>query len=64
MLADLGVLASLPRRELVCGYAEVIKYGLLGDLAFFEWLEANATAVLALDEAALSTRPAFRRDEG
>ncbi len=54
VLADLDVLASLPRRELVCGYAEVIKYGLLGDLAFFEWLEANGAAVLALDAAALA----------
>jgi 3-dehydroquinate synthase len=53
VLADLGVLASLPRREQVCGYAEVIKYGLLGDRGFFDWLEANAAAVLALDEAAL-----------
>ncbi|HWF76931.1 MAG TPA: 3-dehydroquinate synthase, partial [Caulobacteraceae bacterium] len=54
VLADLDVLASLPRRELVCGYAEVIKYGLLGDVAFFEWLEANSAEVLALDEAAIS----------
>ena len=54
VLADLGVLASLPRRELVCGYAEVIKYGLLGDLAFFDWLEANGREVLSLDEAALA----------
>jgi 3-dehydroquinate synthase len=54
VLADLDVLETLPRRELACGYAEVIKYGLLGDLAFFEWLEANAPAVLALDESALS----------
>jgi 3-dehydroquinate synthase len=54
VLADLGVLASLPRRELICGYAEVIKYGLLGDLGFFEWLEAHGAAVLSLDEAALS----------
>jgi len=54
VLADLGVLDTLPLRELACGYAEVIKYGLLGDLAFFEWLEANAASVLALDEAALA----------
>ncbi|HEX3918229.1 MAG TPA: 3-dehydroquinate synthase [Caulobacteraceae bacterium] len=54
VLADLDLLASLPRRELICGYAEVIKYGLLGDLAFFEWLEANAPAVLALEPAALA----------
>jgi 3-dehydroquinate synthase len=54
VLADLDVLASLPRRELVCGYAEVIKYGLLGDLALFEWLEANGAAVLSLDATALA----------
>ena len=41
VLADLDVLATLPDREMRCGYAEVIKYGLLGDFAFFEWLEAN-----------------------
>ncbi|HEY1425214.1 MAG TPA: 3-dehydroquinate synthase [Caulobacteraceae bacterium] len=54
VLADLDVLRTLPRRELVCGYAEVIKYGLLGDAGFFDWLEANADRVLALDAAALS----------
>jgi 3-dehydroquinate synthase len=59
VLADLDVLATLPLRELVCGYAEIIKYGLLGDLAFFEWLEANGQAVLSLDEAAV--RAAVRR---
>jgi 3-dehydroquinate synthase len=53
VLADLGVLRTLPKRELVCGYAEVIKYGLLGDLAFFEWLERHAGKVLALDAAAV-----------
>jgi 3-dehydroquinate synthase len=54
VLADLGLLETLPRRELVCGYAEVIKYGLLGDAAFFDWLEANGPSVLSLGEAALS----------
>jgi 3-dehydroquinate synthase len=54
VLADLGVLATLPRRELVCGYAEVLKYGLLGDFAFFEWLEANGREVLDLAEAPLA----------
>src|SRR5258707_11194224 len=47
VLADLDVLATLPDREMRAGYAEVIKYGLLGDFGFFEWLEANAGAVLA-----------------
>ena len=54
VLADLGVLATLPRRELVCGYAEVIKYGLLGDLTLFEWLETNGGAVLDLAPVALA----------
>ena len=54
VLADLDVLATLPDREMRAGYAEVIKYGLLGDFAFFEWLEANAAAVLAREPVALS----------
>ena len=53
VLADLDILATLPARELACGYAEIIKYGLLGDFAFFEWLEANVAAVLERDTAAL-----------
>jgi 3-dehydroquinate synthase len=54
VLADLDVLGSLPEREMRAGYAEVIKYGLLGDFAFFEWLEANGAAVLAREPVALS----------
>lgn len=41
VLADIGVLESLPARDFLAGYGEVVKYGLLGDAAFFEWLEAN-----------------------
>jgi 3-dehydroquinate synthase len=54
VLADLSVLGTLSQREMRAGYAEIVKYGLLGDLAFFEWLEVNAPAVLARDPAALS----------
>jgi 3-dehydroquinate synthase len=54
VLADLDVLGSLPAREMRAGYAEVIKYGLLGDFAFFEWLEANGAAVLAREPLALT----------
>jgi 3-dehydroquinate synthase len=46
VLADLDVLGTLSAREMQAGYAEVIKYGLLGDFAFFEWLEANGPHVL------------------
>ncbi len=54
VLADLAVLATLPARERVCGYAEILKCALLADAAFFAWLEANGAAVLALEEAALA----------
>ena len=46
MLADLDVLCTLPDREMACGYAEVVKYGLLGDAKFFDWLEKHGDCVL------------------
>ena len=49
VLADISVLASLPPRELKAGYAEVLKYGLLGDATFFEWLEINGHDVISGD---------------
>jgi 3-dehydroquinate synthase len=54
VLADLDVLGSLSDREMRAGYAEVIKYGLLGDFGFFEWLEANGARVLAREPDALA----------
>jgi 3-dehydroquinate synthase len=53
VIIDIDTLATLPDRELRAGYAEVIKYGLLGDAAFFEWLESHGRDVLRRDEAAL-----------
>jgi 3-dehydroquinate synthase len=53
VLIDPLVLGTLPDREMRAGYAEVLKYGLLGDAAFFAWLEANGAAVLARQPAAL-----------
>ncbi|MGH1399055.1 MAG: 3-dehydroquinate synthase [Alphaproteobacteria bacterium] len=54
VLADLEVLKTLPKRELLAGYAEVAKYGLINDLPFFEWLEqGNGEKVCRLDEEAL-----------
>ncbi len=53
VIIDIDTLATLPDRELRAGYAEVIKYGLLGDAAFFEWLESHGHDVLRRDEAAL-----------
>src|SRR6476469_8693768 len=49
VLADTDVLATLPPRQLRAGYAEVAKYGLLGDAPFFDWLEASQGAVFGKD---------------
>ncbi|GGC23369.1 3-dehydroquinate synthase [Novosphingobium marinum] len=47
VLADLAVLDTLPDRELLAGYAEVVKYGLIGDPDFFAWCDANGHALLS-----------------
>jgi 3-dehydroquinate synthase len=52
VLADTSLLETLPRRELAAGYAEVVKYGLLGDPSFFEWLETNAELLMRGDAQA------------
>ena len=49
VLADTAVLDTLPRREMHAGYAEVVKYGLIDDPEFFDWLEKNAEAILNND---------------
>lgn len=49
VLADVGVLGTLTARDFLAGYGEVVKYGLLGDAAFFEWLEENGPALAAGD---------------
>ncbi|MFN7175542.1 MAG: 3-dehydroquinate synthase [Thermaurantiacus sp.] len=52
--ADLDSLATLPDREMRAGMAEVVKYGLIGDPAFFAWCEANGSRVLARQGRALA----------
>ncbi|MGR3634252.1 MAG: 3-dehydroquinate synthase [Limimaricola soesokkakensis] len=52
VLADISLLDTLPEREFLSGYGEVVKYGLLGDAAFFEWLEANGASLRDGDAAA------------
>lgn len=47
VLADTGVLNTLPKRQLLAGYAEVVKYGLINDADFFAWLEKNGTEVIS-----------------
>jgi len=51
VLADIDLLATMPKRDFLSGYGEVVKYGLLGDAAFFDWLEANGPALAAGDTA-------------
>ncbi|WP_425100655.1 3-dehydroquinate synthase [Tropicibacter sp. S64] len=52
VLADVGVLGTLTERDFLAGYGEVVKYGLLGDAAFFDWLEENGRAAAGGDLAA------------
>ena len=52
VLADTTALDTLPKRELLAGYAEVVKYGLIRDSNFFVWLEQNGKAVIAGDRHA------------
>jgi 3-dehydroquinate synthase len=54
VIADAATLSTLPVRELRAGLAEVIKYGLLADAAFFAWLEAHIDELLAADPQALA----------
>ncbi|MDR0715848.1 MAG: 3-dehydroquinate synthase [Azoarcus sp.] len=54
VLADIATLATLPPRELSAGLAEIIKYGLVRDMAFFEWLEKNIDALRAGNTGALA----------
>jgi 3-dehydroquinate synthase len=54
VIADTDTLATLPGRELAAGLAEVIKYGLIRDRPFFEWLEVNLPRLLAREPEALA----------
>ncbi|HPR45580.1 MAG TPA: 3-dehydroquinate synthase, partial [Ottowia sp.] len=54
VVCDLDVLKTLPARELSAGLAEVIKYGPIHDMAFFDWIEAHIDALRTLEPAALA----------
>jgi 3-dehydroquinate synthase len=53
VIADTELLGTLPPREFRAGYAEVVKYGLLGDREFYDWLDGNMEALAAGDQTAL-----------
>ncbi len=52
VICDTALLATLPERELKAGYAEIVKYGLINDAPFFDWLAEQGQKVLALDAEA------------
>jgi 3-dehydroquinate synthase len=54
VIADVSTLGTLDARQLRAGYAEVVKYGLLGDAIFFAWLEEHGARVLGGDAAAIA----------
>ncbi len=54
VLCDTDTLKTLPPRELKAGYAEIVKYGLLGSREFYDWLEGSGQAVLSLSEKELT----------
>ncbi|MCK6418218.1 MAG: 3-dehydroquinate synthase [Alphaproteobacteria bacterium] len=54
VIADLDALKNLPRRQLLAGYAEIVKIALLGDAPFFRWLETHASAMLEGDWVAMA----------
>ncbi len=54
VLADTDVLSTLPEREMRAGYAEVVKYGLLGDKTFFEWLDGHWRSIFGNDPSVLA----------
>lgn len=54
VIVDTATLSTLPDREFAAGLAEVIKYGVIADVEFFAWLEANMAALIARDQVALA----------
>ncbi|NBW55428.1 MAG: 3-dehydroquinate synthase [Betaproteobacteria bacterium] len=54
VVCDLGALKTLPARELSAGLAEIIKYGPIADMAFFEWIDANMAALQACETKAMA----------
>jgi 3-dehydroquinate synthase len=53
VLIDLELLKTLPQRQRAAGYAEIVKYGLLGDAAFYNWLDINAESVVDVAQGAV-----------
>jgi 3-dehydroquinate synthase len=54
VIADIAALLTLPRRELLAGYAEAVKYGVINNAPFFDWLEKHGNKALENDRQALA----------
>lgn len=50
VLIDTNFLTTLPRREILAGYAEIVKYGLISDGKFFSWLDSHASHIISLED--------------
>lgn len=53
VLIDTNFLTTLPRREILAGYAEIVKYGLIRDHTFFSWLDSHASRIISLEDHAI-----------
>ena len=53
VLIDTSFLKTLPKREMICGYAEILKHSLIKDLKFFNWLKLNTKKIINKDSKAL-----------
>tara|TARA_B100000427_G_scaffold166001_1_gene137891 strand:+ start:2598 stop:3701 length:1104 start_codon:yes stop_codon:yes gene_type:complete len=53
IVCDTSFLATLPKRQLIAGYAEVIKYSIIDDIRFFDWLKKNTKKILLNDDSAI-----------
>ena len=59
VLIDIKTLNSLPKKQMISGYAEMVKYGLINDINFFTWLEKNGESILEKDTKALEYAIAY-----
>ena len=54
VIVDISFISSLPRREMVCGFAEILKHSIIKDKSFFNWLEKNSNLILSKNSRALA----------
>ena len=50
VICDTSFLASLPKKQMVCGYAEILKHAVIKDLKFFQWLKLNSKFIFSRDK--------------